>query len=134
MENRSAANQELRVIVIDDDPFDAELIEMTLKANMACHVVTVGARPAFLLELEHALPDIIISDSNIPSFDGLAALALAKHRCPEVPFVFCSGAVSEDVKATALALGAKAWLSKDNLDRLALVVRKLCGGDPAIGG
>ncbi len=120
-----------RFILIDDSPFDTELIELSLRANTACQVAVVCSRSEFLAELDRAQPDVIISDSNIPSFDGLAALALAKQHCPEVPFIFCSGAVSEEVKKTALALGAKAWLSKDDLEHLALTVCRLCGDGTA---
>ncbi|MGC3959218.1 MAG: response regulator [Verrucomicrobiota bacterium] len=131
MANDSKSKVARRFILIDDSPFDAELIEMSLKAMTTCHVAVVCSRQEFLAELDHALPDVIISDSNIPSFDGLAALALAKRYCPEVPFIFCSGVVSEEVKTTALTLGAKAWLSKDDLEYLALAVYGFCNEDPS---
>ena len=127
MINDSNPKVELRFVLIDDSPFDAKLIEMSLRASMACHLVVVGSREEFRAELDRALPDVIISDSSLPGFNGLSALALANQHCPEVPFLFCSGTVSEEVKATALALGAKAWVSKDNLDHLVMAVQKLCG-------
>jgi CheY-like chemotaxis protein len=134
MVNVSDPEVELRFVLIDDSPFDAKLIEMSLRAGMACHVIVVVSREEFLVELERALPDAIISDPNLPSFDGLSALALARQHCPEVPVVFCSGVVSEEMKTTASALGAKAWASKDDLDHLVRAVRNLCmervaGGD-----
>jgi len=127
MENDSNPKVELRFVLIDDSPFDAKLIEMSLRASMACHVVLVGSREEFLAELDRALPDVIISDSNLPGFDGLAALKLANHHCPEIPFIFCSGKFPEEVKTTALALGVKAWVSKDDLDHLVMAVQRLCG-------
>ena len=133
MANDSKSKMARRFILIDDSPFDAELIEMSLRAKTTCQVALVCSRPELLAELDRALPDVIISDSNIPSFDGLAALALAQQHCPEVPFIFCSGVVSEEVKKTALALGAKAWLSKDDLEHLAMTVCRLCG-DGSAGG
>lgn len=134
MENDSNPEIELRFVLIDGSPFDAKLIEMSLRASMTCHVIVVGSREEFLTELERALPNVIISDPNLPGFDGLSALALAKQHCPEVPFVFCSGAVSEEVKTKALALGVKAWSSKDHLDHLVMAVGKLCGERVAGGG
>lgn len=133
MTNDSSPNVELRFVLIDDSPFDAKLIEMSLRASMACHVIVVASRDEFLAELDRARPDVIISDTNLPSFDGLSALALAKQYCPEVPFVVCSGVVSEDLKTTALALGVKAWLSKDHIDHLVMAVGKLCGERVADG-
>ena len=134
MMNDSNPEVELRFILIDDSPFDAKLIEMSLRASMACHVIVVGSREEFLIELERALPDVIISDANLSSFDGLSALAVAKQYCPEVPFVFCSRVVSEEVKTSASTLGVKVCLNKDDLDHLVSAVTKLCGERVAGGG
>lgn len=114
-------------MVIDDDPFDAELIEMALKASLDCSVVNVDTKVAFLAELNRMLPDVIVADSNLPMFDGMTAFAMAKVQCPSVPFVFCTGPVPEAIKIKALTLGAKAWLSKDDLAGMVKAVRKFCG-------
>lgn len=100
---------------------------MALKASLDCSVVMVDTRSAFLMELERALPDVIVADSNLPMFDGMTAFALAKAQCPNVPFMFCTGPVPDAIKAKALTLGATAWLSKDNLEEFVCVVRQLCG-------
>jgi CheY-like chemotaxis protein len=134
MVNVSNPIVELRFVLIDDSPFDAKLIEMSLRASMACHVIVVGSREEFLAELERALPDVIISDPILRGFDGLSALALAKQHCPEVPFIFCSGMAAEEIKATALARGARAWASKDHLDHLVMTVANLCRERVANGG
>jgi CheY-like chemotaxis protein len=94
-------------------------------------VVVVYTREAFLQEVDNARFDAIISDSNVPSFDGFAALALAREHCPGVPFLFCSGNASPLLKAKAMAFGASEWLSKDRLDELASVVGRLCMNPPA---
>jgi FOG: CheY-like receiver len=117
--------EELRIILIDDSPFDAELIELQLKRSLRCNVVVVDSRTEFLAELERAAPDVIISDSALPRFDGFAALALAQERCPEVPFIFCSGNQHPKLQSDALAKGVTAWVSKDQLERLDDVVRKI---------
>lgn len=124
---KSSGENSVRVMVVDDNPFDAELIEMALKASLNCSVVTVDTKHDFLMELERAVPNVIVADSNLPMFDGMTAFALAKAQCPEVPFLFCTGPVPEAIKLKALALGAKAWLSKDDLDEFVLTVRRLCG-------
>lgn len=133
MVNDSNPNIEWRFILIDDSPFDAKLIEMSLRASLACHVIVIGSRKELLAELHRALPDAIITDPNLRSFDGPTALALARQYCPEVPIVFCSGVGAEEMKATASALGVTAWSSKDDLDHLVAVVRNLCR-ERVVGG
>ncbi len=126
MGSASAAKPELRVIVVDDDPLDAKLLEMSLSATIPCQVVVVNTRELFLMELEQTKPDIIISDSNVPGFDGTAARALALKHYPQVPFIFYSGADAVTLEAKAVKLGAHAWLQKKDLDRIGDMVRDLC--------
>jgi len=117
----------LRVLVVEDDPLDAKLMAMSLKSISPCQIVVVNSREAFESELEHLLPDVIIADSNVPSFDGKMARTLALQRCPQVPFIFYSGGDPEVLKSNALSLAAQAWVTKQNLDRLDDVVRRVCG-------
>lgn len=127
MSSHLAPTARLRVLVVEDDPLDAKLIQMSLTATMACSVVVVDSRQAFEFELENAVPSIIISDSNIPEFDGAAALTVARERCPQVPFIFYSGADAPALEAKAVKLGAQGWLQKKDLDRLGDLVRQVCG-------
>lgn len=127
MGRESTGSNQFRIMVVDDNPFDAELIEMALNASLNCSVVTVDTKADFLTELSRAMPDVIVADSNLPMFDGMTAFTLAKEQCPSVPFLFCTGPVPEAIKLKALTLGAKAWLSKDNLNEFVLTVRKFCG-------
>jgi CheY-like chemotaxis protein len=117
----------LLVILLDDDPYDVELMQTALEAGVSCRVVAVSTRLEFIASLEVEPPDVIISDSNIPSFDGLVALPLAHAMYPEVPFIFCSGNASPELKAAALARGAKDWVSKNDLDALIETVRQVAG-------
>jgi len=127
MVSKLAPTAKLLVLVVEDDPLDAKLMEMSLTATMACTIVVVNSRQAFEMEIELATPSVIISDSNIPDFDGAAARMLALERCPEVPFIFYSGAEAHVLEAKAMKLGAQGWLQKRDLDRLGDLVRKVCG-------
>lgn len=125
-------------MLIDDDRCDAELIEVKLRETFDCHVVVVSTLQALLSELNRELPNVIISDSNVPGFSGMTALGLMQQMHPSIPFVFCSGNINPELRAKALADGAKAWVSKDDMQRLITVVKRVCGqgewklGRPAI--
>lgn len=127
MGTKLAPTAKLHVLVVEDDPLDAKLIEMSLVATIACSIVVVNSRQEFEQELERTTPSIIISDSNIPEFDGVAARLLALKLCPQVPFIFYSGASAHDLEAKAAKLSAQGWLQKNDLDRLGDLVCKVCG-------
>jgi CheY-like chemotaxis protein len=125
MHRVSHMDGELQILLVEDNPFDADLIEAALQARFGCLVTTVDSRAEFEAELERHSPDFILSDSNLPSFDGLTALALAKQKYPDTPFIFCSGHIPEEAKEEALARGAVACVSKDDLDGLVVIIGQL---------
>jgi PAS domain S-box-containing protein len=109
----------LRVLLLEDSPNDAQLVQDLLEeGQFVCDVTLVQTRDEFLAAL--ALPEIelILADYRLPSFDGLSALHLAQERRPEVPFIFVSGALGEEVAVDALRIGATDYVLKTRLSRL----------------
>lgn len=117
----------LRILSIEDDPKDAELIRDLLETDdIACEVTRVDTQTALLASLEQGGIDLILADYTLPSFDGLSALKLAMKACPEVPFIFVSGTLGEEVAIEALKIGATDYVLKTRLSRLVpSVVRAL---------
>jgi len=85
---------------------------------MALQVTRVQTQPDFVAALEQGAFDIILADYTLPSFDGLSALRLAKEQCPDIPFLFVSGTLGEDVAIEALKIGATDYLVKERLSRI----------------
>jgi DNA-binding NtrC family response regulator len=73
---------------------------------MVCQVARVQTRTEFVAALKDPRIDLILADYSLPSFDGLSALHLAHSGRPDVPFIFVSGTVGEDVAIEALKTGA----------------------------
>jgi PAS domain S-box-containing protein len=120
-----AMNKELRVLVVEDTPQDMVLINHELrKAGFRFRARRVESREAFLHELEHHPPDIILSDHGIPGFDGFAALAEARNRCPGAPFIFVTGAPREDAVRQTLHSGADDYVLKSHLNLLGPAVER----------
>jgi signal transduction histidine kinase len=115
----------LRVLLLEDDPTDAELIQKVLEAdNIACEVTRVQTRTDYLSGLEHPEISLILADYKLPSFDGLSALELAQSLRPDLPFIFVSGALGEEVAIEALKIGATDYVLKSRLSRLAPSVKR----------
>jgi len=87
----------LRILILEDVPTDAELIEFELgEAGISFTARCAEDKVSYLRALDEFSPDIILSDYSLPSFDGISALKIAGEKCPDVPFVFVSGALGEE--------------------------------------
>ena len=113
-----------RILYLEDQAEDVELLDAALKREyLPCEVVWVNGRAAYLGALAGAWSlDLIFADYALPDISGEEALALARARCPEVPFLFLSGYLGEDKAVACLRNGAVDCLNKNNLARLAPVV------------
>jgi PAS domain S-box-containing protein len=115
----------LRILQLEDDPKDAELVQETLATDgFACQATRVETKTDFIASLELGGFDLILADYSLPSFDGLSALTLAQEKCPDVPFIFVAGTLGEDVAIEALKIGATDYVSKTGLSRLVSSVKR----------
>jgi diguanylate cyclase (GGDEF)-like protein/PAS domain S-box-containing protein len=114
----------IRVLQLEDNPVDAELVLRRLKADGLDVLVRVVADE---LGFRHAFgdfaPQIILSDFSLRGFDGLSALEIARAMAPTTPFIFVSGTIGEERAIEALKRGATDYVLKDNLRRLAASIK-----------
>lgn len=117
-------NETIRVLIVEDDPLDADLMVRELKRDgLSAECVRVQTESEYLAELDRK-PDVILSDSGLPEFDGLEALDLLNKRGLDVPFILVSGRVGEDFAVEAMKRGACDYFLKDRLARLGEAVRR----------
>ena len=109
----------LRVLLLEDNPHDAELIQAFLQADgFACDITRVQTKAEFTTALSRGPHDVILADYQLPSFDGFSAFKIALASRPEVPFIFVSGTLGEEVAIEALKAGATDYVLKSGLSRL----------------
>lgn len=110
----------LRVLLVEDNPDDALLLERHLRRNgYAPEMIRVETEPEMLQQLQQTeLPDVILADYHLPSFSGPAALKLLHSSGFDIPFIMFSGAVSEETAVNSMRSGAHDYVSKQNLARL----------------
>ncbi|MCM3878648.1 MAG: response regulator [Vicinamibacterales bacterium] len=115
----------MRVLHLEDDPRDAEIVQGLLESGgITCQVTRVETRDDFTAALENEAFGLILADFSLPSFDGLSALRIALERCPDVPFIFVSGALGEELAIDALKIGATDYVLKERLSRIVTSVRR----------
>ena len=114
-----------RVLNLEDSDLDAALIEEHLRrAGIAHETQRVWDKAAYLAALEAGDFDLILADYRLPSFDGLSALELARSHAPDVPFIFVSATLGEEVAIEALKKGATDYVIKSRLGRLGSCVAR----------
>src|SRR5881398_1542860 len=112
-------NFPLRVLHLEDDARDTELVQAALEAEgIQSELTRVEREQDFLAALKRESLDLILADYTLPSFDGLSALRIAQQHLPDVPFIFVSGTLGEDVAIEALKTGATDYVLKTRLGRL----------------
>ncbi len=115
--------EHINVLMLEDSADDAELMEIELKrAKIEFSVKRVDTRPLFIDALMNDNPDVIISDYNLPGFNGKTALELTRHLAPDIPFIMVTGSVNEEVAIECIRSGARDYLIKEHLARLGLAV------------
>jgi len=115
----------LRILHLEDDGHDAEIVQGVLEAGgIACQVTRVETRDDFIASLQEPALDLILADFSLPSFDGMSALHLALEKRPEVPFIFVSAALGEELAIDALKLGASDYVLKDRVSRIVSSVQR----------
>ncbi len=115
----------IRILVVEDNPADAELIQYELAENGIPLVpLRVETEQDFIRSLREFSPDLILSDYDLPSFDGAKALKLAKQYSPGTPFILVTGAVGEDRAIEILTGGATDYVLKSRLSKLVPAVRR----------
>lgn len=117
--------KELRIIVLEDAPADVTLIDHEFRqAGLAFELERVETREDFTRAIEQNPPDLILSDHGLPAFDGFAALALARAKYPDVPFIFVTGSMGEELAIDSLRGGASDYVLKNRLSNLVPAVER----------
>jgi len=115
----------LRILSVEDDPKNTGLIQDLFETEgIVCEITRVDTQASLLDLLKQGGVDLILADYSLPSFDGISALKLAIKVCPDVPFIFVSGTLGEEVAIEALKLGATDYVLKTSLSRLVPSVQR----------
>ena len=118
-------DKKLTILILEDNVTDAELMERALiRGELSFSSKRVETEEDFIKELEKNQPDIVLSDYTLPSYDGMSALEASKRHCPQVPFIFVSGTIGEEMAIKALKSGATDYVLKDKLHKLVSVVER----------
>ena len=117
-------NSVYRILLVEDELYDAELnIREIKKVLPNAKFERVENKADFEKMLRTFHPDVIVSDYNMPSFDGLKALNITRNYSQILPFIIVTGSINEDTAVECMKAGATDYVLKDSLKRLGSAIQ-----------
>ncbi|KAF2326683.1 sensor histidine kinase [Flavobacterium ginsenosidimutans] len=111
--------KDIRALILEDNTSDADLLIRHLRKSGVSFVTKiVDSRNVFEESLDTFLPDIILSDYTLPSFDAVSAFKIVKDRSLNIPFVIISGTIGEENAVMLIKEGVTDYVSKNNFSSL----------------
>ncbi len=115
----------IRVLIVDDSQDDATLIADELAGNgYDCDCVRVETQAQMRDALDECSWDVVIADYTLPNFSGPEALQLLKETGHDIPLILVSGTAPDQTGIDMMRAGAKDFVLKHNLSRLAAAVER----------
>jgi len=113
----------IKILYLEDNPGDAARVENKLsESGLVFSLQRVDTREGFLSGLQPP-PDVVLSDHGLPEFDGLTAFGLVQEKCPDVPFIFVTNALTREMEVEKLMGGVADYVRKTELDYLSVAMR-----------
>jgi len=114
----------LKILIVEDFEEDADLLKINLRRqNVLFESRIVDNREDFLKQLDDFIPDLILSDHQLPQFDSHEALRLGREKFESIPFILVTGTVSEEFAVLCIKEGADDYILKSNLARLSSAIK-----------
>lgn len=109
----------LRILLLEDDPGDVEILQWQLKKSQLSFSLHVAdSRKNFIAGLNDHRPHVILSDHSLPSFNSLEALRIVREKVLDIPFILVTGSISEEFAVQCMREGADDYILKSSLTRL----------------
>ncbi len=115
----------LRVLLVEDNPDDAELVtrELARSGHEVVHQRVDTAEALRSVLAENAW-DVVLSDFSMPGFSATGALAVVKESGRDIPFIIVSGTIGEESAVASLKAGANDFVIKTQLARLVPAIER----------
>lgn len=123
----SNVTQNMKILFVEDSQDDVDLALLSLRReglDVDWKRVENATDLVAALELPEWKPDVILSDYSMPTFNGKAALEICQRVAPEVPFIFLSGTIGEELAIESILNGATDYVLKENMRRLSPSIRR----------
>ncbi len=115
----------LKILLLDDSESDIKLIKREIENYFNnVEIKSVTNRKDFIIKLSKFKPDIVLSDYNIPGFDGLTALSITHEMYPDLPFIIVTGSANEEFGILCMKRGAYDYILKNHLQKIPVAIEE----------
>ena len=116
---------QLRVLHVEDNMLDAELVAQALRrGGFSAAIVVVQTEKEFVRQLHAHHPDVVIADYNLPQWKGMEALEVLRRESIDIPLILVSGALGDVTAVECIKKGATDYVLKDGIARLPEAIRR----------
>lgn len=117
----------LRVLILEDNEYDMELVKLSVASSLDYHFqfTCVVSKNDFIKALTETKFDFVLSDYNLPQFNGIDALKISKEIDTYLPFIIVTGTLTEEAAADSIKAGAWDYVVKERLNRLPLAIESV---------
>ncbi|HER39954.1 MAG TPA: response regulator [Salinimicrobium catena] len=117
----------LRILLVEDNEADILITSRTIgKIVEQPHIEVAETLEEVRYQMVNFIPDVVISDYNLPACNGLEVLELVQKFDKSVPFIFLTGTVNdEELAANTILAGAWGYVLKKHMDVLEEKLRPL---------
>jgi signal transduction histidine kinase len=123
--SENAARTKLNILLIEDNPSDAELeIAELRRGGFDVASDTAQTREEVTHLLDKNSYDLVLADYNLPHFRGMEAVDIIREKNLSTPLILVTGALNSVTAVECLKQGATDYVLKDNLTRLSLCIRR----------
>ena len=121
----ASMEKRIKILHLEDSVKDFELIHSIIESGEIEHdYFLTDNEKDFLNLLGTENIDIILSDYNLPDFNGNQALKIARENYSSIPFIFVSGTIGENAAINAMLNGATDYVLKNKLERLVPAIKR----------
>lgn len=111
--------KKIKILHLEDAGADADFVKRVLqKAKMNIEIMVVDTKETYVAALIEFVPDVILSDHSLPSFNSEEALSIFLHSGLQIPFILVTATMSEEYAVSVIKAGAHDYILKDHLNKL----------------
>ncbi len=108
--------EQISILILEDNPYDQDLLLRELrKTGMPFTYRLTQNRSSFQDALNDCIPDIVLADYSLPSFDGYSAYRMLRSQDADIPFIIVSGSVGEESAVELIKSGVTDYVLKERL-------------------
>ena len=115
----------LKILILDDSLTDIKLIKYEIENYFSdIEIEAVTNRKDFIIKLGKFKPNVVLSDYDLPGFDGLTALHITHEMYPDLPFIIITGSANEEFGILCLKRGAYDYILKNHLQKIPVAIEE----------